>query len=306
MTRKVLIIKTGFSEFLDRGISATVSLGDVLICTSILNYFKKDKVTWVTAWEARHLLENNPSLSEVLFYGPAALKKINRTSFDVLVNLEKDVGICAHLSQVRAKERYGFYFDDKRHKVVTHKRSDRYLLSGQENHKNIDKSFLDILAETVGEKWKGEGPVLYSPKRRQGGYDIGFNHSVGTKWPTKAWPMEHWKSLEERLSKKYTISWQQGHNNLRQYIDWIARCRLLVTSDSLGQAIGFGLGKQVITLYGPTNERRMSGIKNIQIVSSPLKCPFRPCYQPQCQYSRFCMAEISVEQVAEICERKLS
>ena len=56
-SRKVLIIKTGFSEFLDRGISTTVSLGDVLICTSLLHLYKQDEVTWVTDWMARRLLK---------------------------------------------------------------------------------------------------------------------------------------------------------------------------------------------------------------------------------------------------------
>jgi hypothetical protein len=51
--RRVLIIKTGFSEFLDLGISTTVSLGDVLICTSILDIFKNDEVTWLTDRQAK-------------------------------------------------------------------------------------------------------------------------------------------------------------------------------------------------------------------------------------------------------------
>ena len=73
LPRKVLIIKTGFSEFLDRGISTTVSLGDVLICTSLLHLYKKDEVTWVTDWQARQLLKDNPFIKNLLIFGTKTL-----------------------------------------------------------------------------------------------------------------------------------------------------------------------------------------------------------------------------------------
>ena len=74
--RKILIIKTGFSEFLDRGISTTVSLGDVLICTSLLHLYKRDEVTWVTDWQARQLLANNPYIHHLLIYGSKTLENL--------------------------------------------------------------------------------------------------------------------------------------------------------------------------------------------------------------------------------------
>ena len=74
--KKILIVKTGFSEFLDRGISTTVSLGDVLICTSILHLYKNDHVTWVTDWQARQLLQGNPYIKQLLIFGSQALESI--------------------------------------------------------------------------------------------------------------------------------------------------------------------------------------------------------------------------------------
>lgn len=304
--RKILVIKTGFSELLDRGISITVSLGDVLMCTALLHYYKNDIVTWVTSWEARWLLQGNPYIKKLHVFGPRALKEISRDSYDLLINLEKDIGICVFLSQVRAKKKYGFYFDDRTHTIATHRRIDQYLLAGQENHRHINKSFLEILAQTLEQKWDGQGPILFTESEIKQKYDIGFNYAVGSKWPTKAWPQKHWKKLERLLGKKYRISWQQGHGDLRRYTEWIAECRMLVTSDSLGQAIGQALGKEVITLFGPTHYRRMQGSTNVTVIPSTLLCPFRPCYLPYCKHSRFCMEEISPQKVAAICERLLS
>jgi len=44
---KALIIKLGYSETLDKGISTTTSLGDVLRTAVILNFFKDDDVSWL-------------------------------------------------------------------------------------------------------------------------------------------------------------------------------------------------------------------------------------------------------------------
>ncbi len=304
--RNVLIVKTGFSEFLDRGISTTVSLGDVLICTSLLHLYKNDHVTWLTDWQAKELLEGNPYISKLLIFDTAALDYIGRQKFDILINLEKDIGICTFLNRAIAAEKYGFYFDDTAHGIMTRKRSTEYLLSGQENHKDIHKNALELLYETVDQKWQGQGLLLALKDHQEVRYDIGFNHAVGSKWPTKAWPMTHWKNLESLLTNKYTISWQQGHTDLNKYMQWINSCRIIVTSDSLGQAIGQALGKKVITLYGPTNYLRMQHVPNVEVVPSTLNCPHMPCYMPVCVFDKFCMDYILPSQVAVMCGEYLT
>jgi heptosyltransferase-2 len=300
--RKILIIKTGFSEFLDRGISTTVSLGDVLACTPILHLYKNDSVIWVTSWAARQLLEDNPYIRLLLIYGPRAMAAIRKGSFDILINLEKDIGICSFVHEIRARKRYGFYFDCRTHDIATHNRATRYLLSGQENHRDIHKPANEILYEAVEQKWNGQGFILERKVRSRLKYHIGFNYSVGTKWPTKAWPMKKWEELERLLKPRYTISWQRGHRNLNKYLEWLDSCQVVVSADSLGQIAAAALGKKVISLYGPTNHRRMMGLKDLVVVPSELDCPHRPCYLPVCKFNQSCMEQISPEKVAQLCE----
>jgi len=303
-SRKILIIKTGFSEFLDRGISTTVSYGDVLMCTAILPRFENDHVTWVTSWAARDILKGNPYIDELCIFGPVSFRKIQIRKYDILINLEKDIGISTWVDQLKAKRRYGFYFDERKHNINCLKVNTRYLLLGQENQKDIKKSAFEILYETMGQQWKGEGLVL-KPRRVKEKFDIGFNYSVGSKWPTKAWPLDKWKSLQRLLKKDYTVTWQQGQKNLNRYFDWIASCRLIVSSDSLGQAVAQALGKKVITLFGPTNFERMQGLNNLHFICSPLRCPYMPCYLPMCKYRKFCMDYIQPKKVAALCRRLL-
>lgn len=303
--RKILIIKTGFSEFLDRGVSTTVSLGDVLNCTSILHLYKEDHVTWVTAWAAQKLLESNPYIDKLLIFGPEAFAKLAAQSYDILINLEKDIGICTFLNQLKAKKRYGFYFNERKHDIDTYKLHTKYLLLGQEHHRDINKTFAEILFEAVDSKWKGEDLILARQSKSQKRYDIGFNYSVGTKWPTKGWPLHHWKALEGILGERFSISWQKGHKDLIKYINWIDSCRMIVTSDSLGQVLGHALGKKVVGLYGPTNPKRMEGVHNIKTICSSLACPHMPCYLPICKHDTFCMDHIEPQKVAALCVENL-
>jgi len=300
-SRRVLIVKTGYSEFLDRGISTTVSLGDVLICTSLLHLYKNDHVTWVTSSQAKDLLKHNTWIHELVIFGSKAINRLEEQEFDILINLEKDIGISSILGRIKAKKCFGFYFSDKTHNIETRKRSTRYLLSGQENHRDIDQNALEILYETVGKRWNGQGLVLGPKKKARIKYDFGFNYSVGSKWPTKAWSMDFWKELERILGAKYSVGWQKGHSHLATYINWLNSCRVIVTSDSLGQAIGSALGKKVITLYGPTNYQRMQNVPGVEVVPSILKCPHLPCYLPFCKFEKFCMDFISPEKVANLC-----
>jgi heptosyltransferase II len=303
--RKVLIIKTGYSEFLDLGISTTVSLGDVLICTSLLHLYGDDHVTWVTSYQARELLEGNPHIHELVIFGTETFEQLRSQSFDILINLEKDIGLCAIVGQMEAGRRYGFYYSDQTHTIETWTGSTKFLLAGQENQRGIEKNALEILYATVGELWEGQGLILASPKQTVLKHDFGFNHAVGSKWPTKAWPMDHWKALERLLVSNYSVSWQEGHTNLVKYIEWINSCRVIVTSDSLGQAIGSALGKKVITLYGPTNYLRMQNVPNVHVVPSRLQCSYMPCYLPFCKNDKPCMDAILPETIARLCRESI-
>jgi heptosyltransferase-2 len=295
--KRILIIKTGFSEFLDRGVSTVVSLGDVLFCTMLLHLYKEDDVTWVTSAAAKNLLDGNPYIRRLVIFGGNALKEIMRERYDVFINLEKDIGICAFLKDIGAREKYGFYFNDSIHDISTYKDATRLLLLGQENHRHINSNSAEILYGVVGAKWNGQSVILPSKRKKKETYDVGFNYSVGTKWPTKAWPMKHWRELEKRLKSDFVVSWQKGHKNITQYVSWIDSCRVIVSPDSLGQIVAQALGKEVVNLFGPTNYKRMERIPGYHVLASPLKCPYRPCYLPICRYTKFCMEYIKPKDV---------
>src|SRR3990167_9678821 len=100
---KVLIIKLGHSETLDPTISKECSLGDVVRTTVLLNYFKDgDKITWLADEKAAPLLEGNPRLHRLLHWSLETCLQLQAEMFDIVINLEKNPGICAFSDMLKA------------------------------------------------------------------------------------------------------------------------------------------------------------------------------------------------------------
>ena len=296
---KVLIIKLGYSETLDKEIRTTTSLGDVIRTTVILNFFKNDDVSWLVDEKAYPLLKGNPYIKRVLIFNLESVLQLQHERFDTVINLEKGPGICAFSDSVNAWRRFGFRFDATKGIAKAYDGAENVLslCLDLEKKKGNYKFWKDALADMIGESWKQEEYILgYKPKNILK-YKIGFNWAVGEKWPNKAWPKKHWKKLETLLDKKYSISWQRGLNNLYEYMDWINSCNLIVTNDSLGMHLAIALKKKVVVLFGPSSSKEVClygrGVKLLP--KAPYKCV--PCLESECRQKTNCMDFIKPEAV---------
>jgi heptosyltransferase II len=286
--QKVLIIKVGYSETLDPEISTVTSYGDVLRSTVLLNLYKNDHVTWLVDEKAYPILRNNPCITRVLIYDLSSVLQLQAEHFDTVINLEKVPGLCALADQVRAWRLYGFRFDAKTGQAEAYDGThDALSLCKNEQQKRNDSRYWqEHLFEMVGQQWRGEEYVFgYSPRSREQ-YDIGFNYMVGNKWPSKVWPTESWQQVESQLGKDYSISWQQGLNDMEQYFDWIHSCRLIVTNDSFGLHLAIAMKKKIVALFSSTGHRELCLYGQGTVVSAGnCLCSDYPCHQPQCRFS---------------------
>jgi heptosyltransferase-2 len=304
---KILIIKLGYSETLDKEISTTTSLGDVVRTTVLLNFFKDDEVNWLVDDKARVLLERNPLIKRVLVYNLETVLQLQRERFDVVINLEKVPGICALADSINAWKRYGFRFDEYNGIAQSYDGAEKVLaLSLSLNKKKKNKMFWQqALVEMIGRQWEGqEYRVSYKPRVKTT-CDVGLNWLVGNKWNNKAWPKENWKKLEELLRDTYAVSWQAGFDDLYEYMDWISSNRLIVTNDSLGMHLGIALKKKVVALFGPTSSQEIYLYGRGEIVrpQSAYRCV--PCLKQECSQPTSCMHFISPDAVARAVERIL-
>lgn len=296
---KVLIIKLGYSETLDREISTTTSLGDVLRTTVILNFFRGDQVSWLVDEKAYPLLDNNPAIERILRYNLETVLQLQKERFDTVVNLEKVPGICALADSINAWRRFGFRFDEAHGKAQSYDGAEKVLslCLDQDKKRHSHKYWQEALVDMIGKSWKGEEYILgYRPGSKVS-YDIGFNWAVGAKWTNKAWPRPHWEKLAALLGSRYSVSWQQGLDNLYHYMDWINSCRLIITNDSLGMHLGIALRKKVVALFGPSYSKEvyLYGRGMILVPKTTYSCV--PCLQGECFQKTHCMSFIRPETV---------
>ena len=296
---KVLIIKLGYSETIDAGISKVTSLGDVLRTTVILHAFKDDQVTWLVDEAAYPLLENNPFIHRILPYDLTSVLQLQRERYDTVINLEKVPGVCALADSINAWRRYGFRFDEQTGEAQAYDGCERvfHLCHDEALKKAHTVSWQESLLQVVGAAWEGQEYILGYRPRSSEQYDIGINWAVGSKWPNKGWPAEHWDRLKQLLDGEYSYSMQQGMDNLELYMDWINSCRLLVTNDSLGLHIALALRKKVVVLYGPTNPNETYFYGRGELLYPCVDYDCIPCLNPVCNQARHCLEFIKPETV---------
>ena len=300
--RNLLIIKLGYTETLDSSLSQTTSLGDVLRTTFILHFFKDCQISWLVDKKAVPLLESNEYINKLLIYNANSIDQLKKETFDTIVNFEKLPEICLLADSLKAREHLGFKFNNLNGNIQNYSASSKRLV---ELSQDIDKRrknkdcWQKILAQALGQVWKGENYILGCKPKSKVKYDIGFNWTTSTKWTNKAWPKPYWEKLQGLVKNRYSISWQQGLDSLYEYIEWIDSCRLMVTADTLGLHLSLALKKRVIALFGPTSpyEINFYNCGSFLAPKIPYKC--LPCFKLFCDKKKQCMEYISPQTVKE-------
>ena len=330
---KLLIIKTGYTEFLTEEASGSPSLGDVFRATCILSEFSSYDVTWLTSEPALPLLPGSPLIKQALTFTPANLAKLEKSRFDLVINLERCVDIGKWVEEFHKKTGSPILTAKKN---VPNKLPVNGLAqsladskSSNGNGKSVisqeaseliqigvkDRSIYSLpisianhkpyqyhLFKAIGRPWTGQPYAL--PKAAEFStvpeLTVGFNISVGAKWPVKAWPEAHWQELAKMCdSRGISYSFQDGFDNLNRYFEWIHNHHVIVSNDSLGLHLALAMKKNVIGLFGPTrvSDLHFYGLgEGLEVESD---CPKLPCFQGQCDYHIHCMKTISAHHVFE-------
>lgn len=308
----VLIFKLGYTETLDDDVGDLVSLGDVLRTTVILHLFPPDEydVTWVVDPKAAPLLRGNPYIRRILSVNAFTAHQLASEWYDIVVNFEKDPGVCAVADRIPAWQRYGFRYDPSTGMAVSHEYSDIAVSMSKDSDykKSVSHSWSEILYQMLGKEYQGQPYVLgFEPESREIN-DVGLNHQIGKKYPLKRWPGERWDKLYKKLGDDgYKVSWQEGENSLENYISWINSCRVIVTNDSLGLHLALALGKKVVALFGPTKASEIDDSDNIVKLTPDVSWPCIPCLEAKCEQEVICMNHILLDTVSaatrKLCEQ---
>jgi len=164
-------------------------------------------------------------------------------------------------------------------------------------------SYQQALVEGLGFKWDEQD---YAPCRieHETVSDVGLNNNVHAEWISKMWPAENWERSADALGKFCSVAWQQGLDDLDEYIRWMAACRLIVTQDTLGLHLASALRKRVVAIVGPTESREFSYARIVSLKPESRDC--MPCNEPSCRMGSSCLSEVAVEEVLNAVKGMLS
>ena len=316
------------------------AIGDVLRTTSILKPLKKKYpgcyIEWCTRQNANDLFKNNLLVDEVITVEDDAFFRIKAESYDLVINLDTSKISSAIAANTNAKEKIGFVLNEKGYVEATSPTSQQWLeMSAFDNVKKANtKSHQQIMYEILGFDLPVDLPMIQISENEKlkikfrdfvrnidhSKSVIGLNVGIGTKWPSKGWPLKRWKELIEKLSpeknnllllggpeeteiisqlkKEYKFLVETGcDNSLLEFAAIVDMCDLVITADTLALHIATALNKKIVTLFGPTSisEIELYG-KGIKLSSADgCKC----FYRKYCSEKVSCMEKITSEMVIE-------
>ncbi|HNV00296.1 MAG TPA: glycosyltransferase family 9 protein, partial [Verrucomicrobiota bacterium] len=156
--------------------------------------------------------------------------------------------------------------------------------------------------------------------------------SPGARWENKRWPAERYAALVARLAEecpqlRFAVLGAAsdralaeavcagrpdrcvnlaGQISLPEMVEWIRRCRVLVSNDTGPMHVAAALGTPVVALFGPTDPRRTGPYDQVDhVLQHPLACV--PCLKSRCSHAPplECLRLISVDQVCEAVRQRL-
>jgi ADP-heptose:LPS heptosyltransferase len=151
------------------------------------------------------------------------------------------------------------------------------------------------------------------------------------KWPTKRWPLEHFRKLAERILERFDarivlfgsrdeadfarefrnfdpdrVLNLIGQTELEDLPAFFQKLHLVVSGDTALLHVAAAMDVPIAAIFGPTDPKRhIPPARKIAVFMRNLPC--QPCYSGVCKQKEQleCVKRISVDEVYETCKRFL-
>lgn len=313
----ILIIKLG-------------AIGDVIRTTVLLHRLKKEypyhKIWWLT-----YSPDIVPSVVDnTLNFSVESVEILRAMSFDLVINLDKDIQAVALTNNLKYKDVKGFIMKDNMPHYANEDAKHKFLtgLFDDLNMQN-SKSYPQEIYEICGWQYNGEEYILDLNSNYEwnipndGKKIIGLNTGCGDRWVSRLWPDSNWIDLifmlqqnnyfpillggkQEDEKNKYfsnkTNALYLGNFPLNKFISEVNQCDLVVSAVTMGMHIAIGLKKPLIlmnNIFNP-NEFELYGRGEIVMPAKECQCFFRAkCINDE----YFCMDYISPNSIFQAITR---
>jgi heptosyltransferase-2 len=197
--------------------------GDVLRTTPLLPALKRkyplSHVTWLVDRESLDLLLYNPYVHRLLGYDLESVLSLQVSRFDLLISLDKEPGLTALATQVKAPQKRGFGMNEFGNLMTFNPAAEYAHRLGVDDELKFfknQKTYQEVIHEVAELPYAGDEYVFVLPdeatekarlffkRHRIPGSRpaIGLNTGAGTKFETKQWPARHYVRLISYLTQK--------------------------------------------------------------------------------------------------------
>jgi len=241
--------------------------GDVLRTTILLNQFKNDNVYWLTSCKNIDIL--NSSLIKKIFFIENLSLEYFKITYDIVISLNEEYPF---LEDVRYKKLIGVKKDGT-YTEDSSKWFDMSLISkfGIDESNKLKKenrlSYNQILIEMVGGEWKGQEYIIECEPINNSN-KIGLIKTVNGIWKSKKW--DYFDELYDLLIPHYDVEFLELKSTVKEHINNINKCDLIVCPDTLGMHISIALKKKVISIFNTTSPHEIYDYGVLTKIINPL------------------------------------
>jgi lipopolysaccharide heptosyltransferase II len=126
---------------------------------------------------------------------------------------------------------------------------------------------------------------------------VGATHDRNAARAVESWLREHAPAAAPRVVDLV------GRTSLGALIGVTAKAAVFVSNDSGGMHLAAALGRPVVAVFGPTDERATRPIGDHDVLTAEVFC--RPCMLRDCPIDHRCMKRITVETVFDAVARRI-
>ena len=262
--KNILIIKTNAS-------------GDVLR-TTVLLHFLEGNIFWVTSHYNFALFPaEHPNLTLVPV--EAIPQEISTIAFDIVINLEEDLSLAKWVDENIKAEKITGIFHDRGIVNYSCDSSEWFDMSLASKLSRVEAnrlkignrlSYQEIVCRMVGHRFAGQPYKIYHEKgfEKQTTLKIGIERRVGNRWPNKYW--QGYERLEKfLLEDQHELFIFNDRPQLRDYLNDIRQCSLIVTGDTLAMHIALAYGIPCIAIFNCTSPYEIYDYGILKKVVSP-------------------------------------
>ena len=304
------------------------ALGDVINTLPLAVTLKEQlhaRIHWLVEPLSYALVAEHPSVDRAIFFNkkhwpqalPGVLRELNRGRFDIALDLQRLIKSGLFCLVSRSERKIGF--DRARCKELTwlfpFERIPASDPSAHMAHQYLE--FARYLGAVSGEiRWS-------IPVKGRSSFDLPQHYvvlNIGATANAKRWTPDGFATVARGLMQCYhipcvltggtedipmmrRIEYLSGENiinlvgktSLLDLKEVLAGARAVVTCDTGPMHLAVALGKEVVTLIGPTNPGRTGPLKG-KIIRQNLSC--MPCNKRTCK-NPICMTGLTAEMVLE-------